>query len=162
MIKEKIEETKNMFLQSSLDKENKKKFQEIIQEQFNDRNSKFNEFGLRTDKEFTEIGYVIDIPEEYQSRGKDWQIMDKLNENGYFVTMYLKKELGFENYVSNPKYYHIEDPSDETSLSCSYLATWNYTPMLQKEHHNKILKIKVISGIGIGGIIAGIAALLVL
>ena len=115
------------------DKKMKKLFPKIIQEQDNDKESFFNEQNLRTLDNFMQVVQVIDIPEEYQLKGQQWQIMDKLNENSYFITKYLRDELGFKDNVSIPEYYHIEDPSSNTPLSCRYLAIWKYVNVLKSK-----------------------------
>ena len=160
-LKENFTDWKNIYLQMKLDKANLEQFKKVIQDEYNDRRSQFNNFNLRADNDFSEIGYVIDIPEEFQTKGQEWQIMDKLNENSFFITEYLKKKLGFEDYVSFPEYYHIEDPSDDSStLSCSYLATWKFIPGVDEETKKKFrnLVVKVVSSsvIAIGGIVTAI------
>lgn len=115
------------------DKKIKKTFSKQIKEVSNDRESYFNEYNLRSMNDFNQIVQVIDIPEEYQLKGQPWQIMDKLNENTYFTTKYLRENLGFGDNVKNPEYYHIEDPSSNTPLSCRYLAIWEYTPVLKSK-----------------------------
>ena len=112
------------------DKKMKKLFPKIIQEQDNDKESFFNEQNLRTLDNFMQVVQVIDIPEEYQLKGQQWQIMDKLNERSYFISKYLKEDLKLNDNVSNPEYYHIEDPSSNTPFSCRYLAIWKYIPVL--------------------------------
>ena len=139
-VKKWIVDTKNMCLQYNLDKKYKKQFQEVIREAYEDRESDFNKkFNLKTDNNFLEIALVIDIPEQFQIKGADWQIMDKLNESTYFVTMYLQQDLGFNGYVTYPKYFHIEDPASDGNVSCTYLATWNFAPKLTKKYKIKLL-----------------------
>jgi len=134
------------------DKKIKKIFDVKIKEESNDRESFFNNYNLRTLNDFKQIVQVIDIPEEYQLKGQQWQIMDKLNENTYFTTKYLKDNLGFGDNVTNPEYYHIEDPSSNTPFSCRYLAIWKYTPVLKSKKLiytiNSIITILSLSGIG--------------
>lgn len=158
-IKEWVVDIKNIYLQSKLDKRNRELFKQTIQDEYNDRMSEFNKFNLRADNDYTEIGYVIDIPEEYQTRGQEWQIMDKLNENGYFISIYLQDKLGFREYVSEPSYFHIEDPNDTQNVSCSYLATWTYRPILT---HKQLKKLYIIEGSIIGSISAIIGTALFL
>ena len=134
------------------DKKIKKIFDEKIKEELNEKESFFNNYNLRTLNDFKQIVQVIDIPEEYQLKGQQWQIMDKLNENTYFTTKYLKDNLGFGDNVTNPEYYHIEDPSSNTPFSCRYLAIWKYTPVLKSKKLiytiNSIITILSLSVIG--------------
>ena len=134
------------------DKKVKKSFNKIIKEVSNDRTTYFNEYNLKTLNDFKQVVQVIDIPEEYQLKGQPWQIMDKLNETAYFTTKYLRDDLGFGDNVKNPEYYHIEDPSSNTPLSCRYLAIWEYTPILKSKKLiyiiNSIISVLGISGIG--------------
>ena len=123
----------DQYVQYYHDKKMKKRFPQIIKEQDNDQESFFNEQNLRTMNDFKQVVQVIDIPEEYQLKGQQWQIMDKLNERTYFISKYLREDLGFQDNVSNPEYYHIEDPSSNTPFSCRYLAIWKYEPVLQSK-----------------------------
>lgn len=134
-----------------------KAFVRIIQEEENDRESFFNANNLRSTDGFTKVVHVIDIPEEYQLKGQPWQIMDKLNENAYFVTRYLRDELGFGDNVTSPEFYHIEDPSSGKPFSTRYFGIWSYTPVLKSKK-----RIYIVNGIIstlIAGIIGGLTAL---
>ena len=63
--------------------------------------------------------------------------MEGLYENTYFITDFLKRIVGFNEYVSLPEYYHIEDPSaDEVSLT--YLAIWRFNPMVNDRLKKKL------------------------
>lgn len=124
---------KDDYHQFSKDKMIKKAFHKLIQSESNDRESFFNQSNLRATNDFYEVVQVIDIPEEYQIKGQQWQIMDKLNENSFFVTRYLRDELQLGDNVSVPEYYHIEDPSSGKPFSCRYLAVWNYQPVLKSK-----------------------------
>ena len=134
-----------------------KAFVQVIQEEENDRESFFNANNLRSTDGFTKVVHVIDIPEEYQLKGQPWQIMDKLNENAYFVTRYLRDELGFGDNVTSPEFYHIEDPSSGKRFSTRYFGIWSYTPVLKSKK-----RIYIVNGIIstlIAGIIGGLTAL---
>lgn len=148
---------RNEYHQSSKDKLMLKAFVRIIQEEENDRESFFNANNLRSTDGFTKVVHVIDIPEEYQLKGQPWQIMDKLNENAYFVTRYLRDELGFGDNVTSPEFYHIEDPSSGKPFSTRYFGIWSYTPVLKSKK-----RIYIVNGIIstlIAGIIGGLTAL---
>ena len=154
-LKERIEncwyDIKNQYQQFYKDKKIKKSFDKIIKDESNDRETYFNEYNLRSLNNFKQVVQIIDIPEEYQLKGQQWQIMDKLNENTYFTTKYLRDDLGFGDNVTNPEYYHIEDPSSNTPFSCRYLAIWEYTPVLKSKKLIYTIN-TVISTLGIGGI----------
>lgn len=132
-IKEWLYSYKDEYKQSKKDRIMKKKFHDSIKQEANDRESFFNRNNLRTENDFSEVVQVFDIPEEYQLKGQQWQIMDKLNENSYFVSRYLRDELKFGDNLSQPDYYHIEDPSSGKPFSCKYLAIWTYKPLLQSK-----------------------------
>ena len=116
---------KEEYHQYSKDKLMQKAFIKVIKEEENDRESFFTANNLRSTDGFTKVVHVIDIPEEYQLQGQPWQIMDKLNENAYFVTRYLRDELGFGDNVTSPEFYHIEDPSSGKPFSTRYFGIWS-------------------------------------
>lgn len=149
---------KEEYHQSSKDKQMKKAFAHIIQEEANDRESFFTLNNLRTTDGFTKVVHVIDIPEEYQLKGQPWQIMDKLNENAYFVTRYLRDELGFGDNVSIPEFYHIEDPSSGKPFSTRYVGIWSYIPVLKSK--KQIYIVNSIASALIAGIIGGLTVLI--
>ncbi len=124
---------KEQYKQYYQDKKAKKLFPKVIEEENNDRESLFNQFNLRTTDNFTKVVYVIDIPEEYQLKGQQWQIMDKLNETSFFISKYLRDNLGFKNNIKIPTYYHIEDPTENNPFSCRYLAVWEISPVLESK-----------------------------
>ena len=121
---------KSQYKQYFKDKKAKKQFPKVIEEENNDRESMFNKLDLRATDNFKKVVYVIDIPEEYQLKGQQWQIMDKLNETSFFISRYLRETLGFNDNIKTPSYYHIEDPSENNPLSCRYLAVWEVSPVL--------------------------------
>ena len=158
---ENIKDWWNSFLddyhQSSKDKLMQKAFIKVIKEEENDRESFFTANNLRSTDGFTKVVHVIDIPEEYQLKGQPWQIMDKLNENAYFVTRYLRDELGFGDNVTFPEFYHIEDPSSGKPFSC--MAVWNYQPVLKPKKKIYIVNSIVTTLIGSGATLLAILLL---
>ena len=76
--------------------------------------------------------------------------MDKLNENAYFVTRYLRDELGFGDNITIPEFYHVEDPSSGKPFSCRYLAVWNYQPVLKSKKKIYIVNSIVTTLVGSG------------
>lgn len=149
---------KDQYHQLKHDKMMKKAFYQIIKEESNDRESFFNASNLRT-TDFNDVVYVFNIPEEYQLSGQQWQIMDKLHENSFFVNRYLREELKLGDNVSLPEFYHIEDPSSNVPFSCKYMAMWKYTPVLINK--KKIYTVNTILSIFIIGIITGIVFLFI-
>lgn len=82
--------------------------------------------------------------------GRDWQIKDKLDDNSYIVSRYLKTKLGYANNIDGPEYYHIEDPTDEHA-STKYIAVWNFVNQLKSK--KLIYTINITTGIIITGLI---------
>lgn len=160
---ENIKDWWNSFLddyhQSSTDKLIKKAFHKIIQSESNDRNSFFNQSNLRATNNFYEVVQVIDIPEEYQLKGQQWQIMDKLNEMSYFVSKYLRDDLKLGENVTIPEFYHIEDPSSGKPFSCRYLAVWNYQSVLKSKKKIYIVNSIVTTLVGSGATLLAILLL---
>lgn len=142
------------------DKKVKKRFPKIIKEVAEERESVFNQYNIRYTDNYNLVVYVITIPEEYQTRGQAWQIMDKLNENSYFISRYLREDLGIGDNLSMPEYFHLEDPSNNDIPSCKYLAVWRFEPQLKSKKIPYIIN----SGITVGslGIIGGIISLILL
>ena len=148
---------KEEYHQYSKDKLMQKAFVQVIQEEENDRESFFTANNLRSTDGFTKVVHVIDIPEEYQLQGQPWQIMDKLNENAYFVTRYLRDELGFGDNVTSPEFYHIEDPSSGKPFSTRYFGIWSYTPVLKSK--KRIYIVNSVASALIAGIVGGLIVL---
>ena len=160
---ENIKDWWNSFLddyhQSSKDKLMQKAFIKVIKEEENDRESFFTANNLRSTDGFTKVVHVIDIPEEYQLQGQPWQIMDKLNENAYFVTRYLREDLKLGDNVTIPEFYHVEDPSSGKPFSCRYLAVWNYQPVLKSKKKIYIVNSIVTTLVGSGATLLAILLL---
>lgn len=121
----------------------KKLFIDSVKSQISDRNSFFNMYNIRIDNDnYTQIVYPFSIPAEFQIAGQEWQIKDKLDETSFVVSRFLKTELGYNDYIEGPEYYHLEDPAD-TNISTSYIAIWNFKPVLKSKK-----KIYIINSIG--------------
>ena len=142
------------------DKKAKKRFPKIIKEVAEDRESVFNQYNVKYQNNYKQVIYVITIPEEYQIGGQSWQIMDKLNETSYFISRYLRESLGIGDNLSMPEYFHLEDPSNNSTPSCKYLAMWQYQPVLKSKKIPYIINSGIsVSGIGIIGLILGLILL---
>lgn len=129
--------TLNMYRQIGLDNKNRKLFTKSITEESEDPKSEFIKKNLKVGEDGESIVYVTQVPQEVQNNGQDFLIMDKLNESTYFITEFLKRMMGFNEYVSLPEYYHIEDPSSD-DISLTYLAVWHYNPMIGKSLKRKL------------------------
>lgn len=153
-------EIQDTYRQYLTDKKAKKRFPKVIKEVAEDRESVFNQYNIRYSDNYKQVVYVITIPEEYQLKGQSWQIMDKLNENSYFISKYLREDLGIGDHLSFPEYYHLEDPSQNDIPSCKYLSIWTYEPVLKTKKVPYI--INTICTALAAGIIGGITALVML
>lgn len=150
---------KEEYHQYSKDKLMQKAFIQVIKEEENDRESFFTANNLRSTDGFTKVVHVIDIPEEYQLKGQQWQIMDKLNEMSYFVSKYLREDLKLGENVTIPEFYHVEDPSSGKPFSCRYLAVWNYQPVLKSKKKIYIVNSIVTTLVGSGATLLAILLL---
>jgi len=165
---------KNLFLniqqfflnikQIKTDKENRKKFIEDITQEIVDPMSTFNKLKLQCDDEYTRISCVINIPEEYQMAGSDIDKYRKLNELTRPVNKYLVRELNWGEYFLNPDFYYIDTNTDPNmvsdEISCAYIATWKYSPVLNK-YPNFKYQLAFVAGMAVA-VIAGLILLIVL
>lgn len=160
-IKEYFTDTVLIYKQKKLDKYNLELFKKTIKDEYTDPESEFNSYKLYPASDYTYIAKRLDIPEEYQLQGVDWQKRDKLNEYTYFITIYLKDKLGFKNYISEPIFYHVEDanPTEDSGVSLTYLAVWTYKPMLQQKNIRRIYVLSFIIMVILTLIAAGIKLL---
>ena len=159
VLRDKYQQAGDFFRQLKLDKHNHELFIKTINEECNDRKSEFvTKYNLRLGDDGESLVLVTKIPVEFQTSGHDYMIADKLNENTYFITEFLKMKAGFFDYITLPEYYHVEDPaSNEVSLT--YLAVWRFNPMLTKEYIKKVCM--KIAGWSILAVVAIASALIV-
>lgn len=121
-----VKKIKTNYINAVEDIRNKKSFIAKVKADLKDRNSFFYMYNLKVDTDnYTQVIQVINIPREFQIAGQDWQIKDKLDETAYVVSRYLKTELGYNDNITGPEFYHIEDPTSD-SISTEYLGIWNY------------------------------------
>lgn len=151
-IKSKFTDLVNIYRQIKLDNKYYNDYKEMLSQEFADRESKFVSMGLKLAEDRETITYTFKIPEEFQTSGKDWMIYDKLNENTYFITEFLKTTVGLHHYISQvPEYFHVEDPNSN-DLSLTYIAFWKFQKAIDKS-----LKSKVIFGtVGVVSFIIGL------
>lgn len=100
------------------------RFKKTIKDLSFDRQSKFNELKLTVSEDGLKVEKRVDVPENFQISGEDWQIYDKLNENVFKSNLYLREELGFGDRMMSPEFWHVEDPEDTERDSCTYIAQW--------------------------------------
>ena len=159
-IKKFFKSIKDCYKLAKEDKVNKKQFIEQVKSELNNRNSFFSQYNIKVDNDnYTQIVYNINIPPEFQFAGQDWQIKDKLDENAYIVSRFLRINWGYNDNIIGPEYYHIEDPTD-MNVSTRYIAVWNFTNKLQSK--KPIYIINTISSIILVGLITTIICLCIL
>ena len=134
------------------DKQNRKLFIDSVKAELRDRTGFFAQYNIKIDNDnYTQIVYPISIPIEFQTAGQDWQIKDKLDENSYIVSRFLRTKWGYSDNISGPEYYHLEDPTDN-NVSTRYIAIWNFVNQLESKKTiyiiNTIIAIIAISIIG--------------
>lgn len=136
-LKEFYYETVNAYRQIGLDKKYKKEFVRVIHEASADAESPFVKQNFKIGDDGESVFLVTSVPVEFQTSGQDYLIQDKLNENTYFATQFLKREMGGGEYITIPEFYHVEDPSSE-EISLTYLAVWRFNPMVDDKLKPKI------------------------
>lgn len=138
----------NLLRQIRLDSKYRQVFLRTIREELADPQSKFVKMNLQMGPDGESIACLTTIPEEFQTHANDFMIQDKLDENTYFVTEFLKKITEGFNYITKPDYMHVEDPTTPNAISLTYMAVWHFTPMIYPS-----LKRKALAGL-YGGITA--------
>ena len=155
-IKERFLTVIGMYRQIALDNKNRKIFRDTLDEAFADRESEFVKRNLKYIPETYDIVYTLRIPAEFQQSGRDYMILDKLNESTYFLTDFLRNTVGFGDYVSGiPEYFHVEDPSSD-DVSLTYLAMWKFNPVISDTRKKWLTYTPVAAGLLVAGIIIGI------
>lgn len=137
-IKEFYYETMNMYRQISLDNKNRKLYLRTVREECIDPQSRFVKMNIKLADDQESLVYVTNIPAELQASRNDFMIQERLNENTYFISEFLRKDAGFANYISLPEYFHIEDPSSD-DISVLYLAVWKFNPIVYPSLKRKAL-----------------------
>lgn len=140
-IKEFYFETINAYRQIGLDKKYRQEFIRVIHEASADRESPFVKQNFKIGDDGESVVLVTSVPVEFQTSGQDYMIMDKLNENTYFSTQFLKTQMGGGEYITVPEFYHVEDPSSD-QISLTYLAIWRFNPMVD-DKLKRIVYLKV-------------------
>ena len=110
-----------------------------IKYEIQDPKSEFNQLHLSTDENYNSITTIISIPENFQLAGSDIMKYQKLQELARPINMYISKKLNYGEYFLAPEFYYIDNVEDMkdgeeilNEVSCSYVAIWNYSPILNK------------------------------
>ena len=155
-IKDKFIDLIGLYRQIKTDRDMFRFYKETLESEYSDKESDFVKMNLKYDPDTHKIICVTSIPNEFQQSGHDYMIYDKLNENTFFITEFLRKTLEFNDYVSGiPSFFHIEDPTAD-DISLTYLAIWDFVPMIDSKLKKKLIIWPVCSLIFILGIITGI------
>jgi len=136
-LKEFFYETINAYRQIGLDKKYRQDFIRVIHEAAADAESPFVKQNFKIGDDGESVFLVTSVPVEFQTSGQDYMIMNKLNENTYFSTQFLKTQMGGGEYITIPEFYHVEDPSSE-EVSLTYLAVWRFNPMIDDKLKKRI------------------------
>lgn len=115
------------------------KFIDAIEEQCSDRESAFSKANLKPGEDGESLVLVTGVPQEVQTNGQDYLIQDKLDENTFFVTEMIKQETGLNDYILKPDYYHVEDPTNDRTVSLTYLAVWTFSPLVSESEKKSLL-----------------------
>lgn len=115
------------------------KFIDAIEEQCSDRESAFSKANLKPGEDGESLVLVTGVSQEVQTNGQDYLIQDKLDENTFFVTEMIKQETGLNDYILKPDYYHVEDPTNDRTVSLTYLAVWTFSPLVSESEKKSLL-----------------------
>ncbi|WQJ53295.1 MAG: hypothetical protein [Wendovervirus sonii] len=123
--------------QIKIDKINRELFINDIKQEIIDPKSIFNKLKLQCDPDYKYILTVINIPEEFQIGGSDIDKYRKLNELIRPINKYIISNLNWGEYFVSPEFYYIDTNMDidnmvDDEISCAYVASWKYSPILDK------------------------------
>lgn len=113
-------------------------FMDYIEEECMDRESVFSKLNLKAGEDGQTLVFVTSVSEEVQMNGQDYLIEDKLNENTHFITEEIRRETGLHDYILRPDYFHVEDPSNDRTVSLTYLAVWRFHPLVDESAKKKV------------------------
>lgn len=132
----------NNLKQIKIDQDNKVQYLNDIQQEIIDPKSKFNSLNLSANKDYSAISTVLSIPENYQISGSDIMKYQKLQEYARPINQYINNDLNWGQYFLAPDFYYIDEVNDINEkngeveifeeVSCSYIATWKYAPVLDR------------------------------
>ena len=130
-----IEQFFNNLKQIKIDKKIRKDFVNDIKHEIQDPRSKFNALHLSTDENYNSITTIISIPESFQLSGSDIMKYQKLQELVRPINIYINKDLNYGQYLLSPEFFYIDNIADNDGeileeVSCSYVAEWKFSPLL--------------------------------
>lgn len=134
----KIRDTFNIYRQINLDTKYRKEYRRRIRELAQDPTSDFVKFRLRISDNQETISCLIRLPNEFIA-ADDYMIYERLNNDTFFITSYLRDNVGFDLYVSLPEFFHLEEPGRPDAIMLSYIAFWNFQPMIDAKRKKKYL-----------------------
>lgn len=137
-VKNKISDTINIYRQINLDRKYRKEYKKRIAEFALAPTSDFVKFGLKIGSDQETLSSLVQLPNEF-SLADEYTIYEKLNDITIHITNYLRDVAGFNFYVSLPEFYHLEEPGRPDNLSLSYIAVWNFQPMIQDDRRKKYM-----------------------
>ena len=152
--------------QIKIDKNIRKTFVEDIKKEITDPRSEFNRLHLSTDEKYNSITTIVSLPENYQLAGSDIMKYQKLQELVMPINKYIRDNINYGEYLAAPEFYYIDSINDNVNedevlseVSCSYVAEWKYTPVLEKYPN---FKWEMAAFVGINTLLLGaLAALLI-
>lgn len=125
-----IENFINNVKQIKKDIVNRKNFLIDIKREIVNPNSAFNIFNLNIDEEYKKISTFIKLPPEMQIKENDASKYKYLKDYSRQITLYIGTDLNWGEYFLAPNFYYIEDEDDTENISCTYLAVWEYKPVI--------------------------------
>ena len=137
-IKNQIIDTFNIYRQIHLDKKYHKEYVTRMREMAQDPSTDFVKLGIKVSEDGETLSSLVQLPNEFIA-ADEYLIYAKLNDNTVFITSYLRENLGLNLYVSLPEFFRIEDPNKPDDISLSYIAMWNFQPMIEKKRKKKYL-----------------------
>ena len=160
-VSEWFQEQINTFRQVRADSAALDTFMDYIEEECMDRESVFNKMNLKAGEDGQTLVLVTRVPEEVQMNGQDYLIEDKLNENTHFITEEIRKETGLYDYILRPDYFHVEDPSNDRTVSLTYLAVWKFHPLVSETDRRRVYTLFWSAlGIIVAAVVGGLSVLL--
>lgn len=160
-LKEKFRNIINVYKQIKTDDEYYKEYIRGMRAEAQNIDSEFAKYDLKISDDGKFITHLLRLPEQFIS-ASDYMIYEKLNESSYFITEYLRNNLGLGMYVSIPEYYHVEDPTTPDVDSTTYLTQWTFQPVIEPEMKHRYMNNLYVSITGILLLIVAFATYLII
>ena len=148
------------FKQIKRDKENRKLWIKEMNLEIADPKSKFNEFHMSMSEDYNTLSCIFNLPDDYQLVASDIEKYRKLNEYANIINRYINNTLNWGEYLTAPNFFHIEDADDNETQSCSYLAVWEYVPILSRDDNKFWAQFRIFCYINLS-ILVALAILLI-